>query len=147
MNYTPRPPTPMALTDRQSFSKASDVGIDDLRRAKPWLKPSSNVRVGNALRHRPFFHSRIPLFRAASAGIPGASGDEGVMTNEKFFELGYRIEEIASNGDKTQGGGDSGWYYGRPDAGGNLSEKVGPFDTYAEAMKHLEEELYADDEG
>jgi hypothetical protein len=69
------------------------------------------------------------------------------MTNEKFFELGYRIEEIASNGDKPQGGGDSGWYYGRPDAGGNLSEKVGPFDTYAEAMKHLEEELYADDEG
>jgi hypothetical protein len=69
-----------------------------------------------------------------------------VMTNEKFFELGYRIEEIASSSGKIQGGDDSGWYYGRPDAEGNLSEKVGPFDTYAEAMKHLEEELFADDE-
>ena len=46
---------------------------------------------------RPFFHSRFPLFKAGSAGIPAASGDEGVMTNEKFFELGYRIEEIASS--------------------------------------------------
>jgi hypothetical protein len=69
-----------------------------------------------------------------------------MMTNEEFFELGYRIEEIASSSGKIQGGDDSGWYYGRPDAEGNLGEKVGPFDTYAEAMKHLEEELFADDE-
>jgi len=68
------------------------------------------------------------------------------MTDEKFLALGYRIEEIASTSDKTHGGDDAGWYYGRPDGEGNLSEKVGPFDTYAEAMKHLEEELFADDE-
>ena len=35
MNYTPRPPTPMALTDRQSFSKASDLGIYDLDARNP----------------------------------------------------------------------------------------------------------------
>ena len=68
------------------------------------------------------------------------------MTNEKFFELGHRIEEIASSSGKIQGGDDFGWYYWWPDAEGKLAEKVGPFDTYAEAMKHLEEELFADDE-
>ena len=94
----------------------------------------------------PFFSFVLPAIQGGVGRIPAASGEEGVMTNEKFFELGYRIEEIASSSGKIQGGDDSGWYYGRPDAEGNLSEKVGPFDTYAEAMKHLEEELFADDE-
>jgi hypothetical protein len=115
-----------------------------LRREDFELHPRRK-RLGGVPR-RPFLHSRFPLFKAGSAGIPAASGDEGVMTSEKFFELGYRIEEIASSSGKIQGGEDSGWYYGRPDAEGNLGEKVGPFDTYAEAMKHLEEELFADDE-
>lgn len=68
------------------------------------------------------------------------------MTTEKLSEIGYRIEEIAVASDKTEDGSDSGWYYGRPDVEGKLVEKVGPFKTSAEAMKHLEEELFADDE-
>ena len=77
-------------------------------------------------------------------GILAASGDEDVTTSEKIFELGYRIKEIGR--DKTEGGEEPGWYYGRADDEGGLSEKVGPFETWAEAMKHLEEELFADDE-
>ncbi len=68
------------------------------------------------------------------------------MANEKFSEAGYRIEEISVTSEKTEGGSDTGWYYGRPDGEGKLVEKVGPFETCAEAMKHLEEELFADDE-
>jgi hypothetical protein len=69
-----------------------------------------------------------------------------VTTSEKFFDLRYRIEEIATDSDRAAGGDAPGWYYGRPDAEGELVEKVGPFDSRAEAMKHLEEELFADDE-
>ena len=66
------------------------------------------------------------------------------MTNgPKYAKLGYRIEQIAASG----GDGDEpGWYYGRPDGQGKLAEKVGPFDTHEEALKHLEEEIFADDE-
>ena len=69
-----------------------------------------------------------------------------MTTSEKFFDLGYRIEEIAADSDGAVGGDAPGWYYGRPVAEGGLVEKVGPFDSRAEAMKHLEEELFADDE-
>ena len=78
--------------------------------------------------------------------ILAASGDEGVITSEKIFERGFCIKEIAFGRDKTEGGEEPGWYYGRADDEGGLSEKVGPFETWAEAMKHLEEELFADDE-
>ncbi len=82
------------------------------------------------------FLASVQLFSPALADITAAS--EG--------ENGYRIEEIAVASDKTEDGSDSGWYYGRPDVEGKLVEKVGPFKTSAEAMKHLEEELFADDE-
>jgi hypothetical protein len=67
------------------------------------------------------------------------------MNDEKFLEHGYRIEEIASGGGEADD--KSGWYYGRPDGEGQLGEKVGPFESYGEALKHLEEELFSDDEG
>ena len=69
-----------------------------------------------------------------------------MTTSERYFDLGYRIEEIAPDSDRTAGGDAPGWYYGRPGAEGALVDKVGPFDSRAEAMKHLEEELFADDE-
>ena len=62
------------------------------------------------------------------------------MTDSKIDDRGFRIEEIA-------GGAEPGWYYGRPDANGDLAEKVGPFPSRAEALRHLEEELFGDDEG
>jgi hypothetical protein len=66
----------------------------------------------------------------------------GVPTNPNHVELGYQVKEISSSGHDELG-----WYYGRPDGSGALSEKVGPFDSYDEAVKHLEEELFSDDEG
>lgn len=87
-----------------------------------------------------FFHSRVSLLKDSARHSRGL---EGVMTSEKIFERGYRIKESR---DKTEGGEEPGWYYGRADDEGGLSEKVGPFETWAEAMKHLEEELFADDE-
>jgi hypothetical protein len=66
------------------------------------------------------------------------------MTSATFSELGFRIEEIASS--EVEGGASSGWYYGRPDGDGKLGEKVGPFPTHEEALRHLEEELFGDDE-
>jgi hypothetical protein len=69
----------------------------------------------------------------------GTGGDVGVTDKPRYLEIGYRIEEIAT-------GGERGWYYGRADARGELTEKVGPFESHADALKHLEEELFADDE-
>lgn len=69
------------------------------------------------------------------------------MTTAKFFDRGFRIEEMAWSADEAAAGSaKSGWYYGRPDGEGNLADKVGPFDTYEEALRRLEEELFADDE-
>jgi hypothetical protein len=65
------------------------------------------------------------------------------MTDSKIVDHGFRIEEIAV----PEGGAEAGWYYGRPDADGDLAEKVGPFPSRAEALRHLEEELFGDDEG
>jgi hypothetical protein len=70
-----------------------------------------------------------------------------MTTNPKLVELGYRIDEIVASGNGLGSGTEPGWYYGRPDSEGVLSDKVGPFETHAEALKHLEEELFADDEG
>ena len=65
------------------------------------------------------------------------------MTDSKIVDRGFRIEEVAG----TEGGAEPGWYYGRPDANGDLAEKVGPFPSRADASRHLEEELFGDDEG
>jgi hypothetical protein len=63
-----------------------------------------------------------------------------VTEQPKYLEIGYRIEQISPTA------GEPGWYYGRPGASGELADRVGPFETHAEALKHLEEELFADDE-
>ena len=71
MNYTPRPPTPMALTDRQSFSKASDVGIDDLRRAKTLAEAELKCPGRERTSAPPFFsfaHTAIQGRRRAFQG-------------------------------------------------------------------------------
>jgi hypothetical protein len=65
------------------------------------------------------------------------------MSDSKNVDRSIRIEEIVG----TEGGAEPGWYYGRSDANGDLSDKVGPFQSREEASRHLEEELFGDDEG
>ncbi len=62
------------------------------------------------------------------------------MSDSKIVDRSIRIEEIVS-------GAEPGWYYGRSDANGDFSDKVGPFKSREEALRHLEEELFGDDEG
>jgi hypothetical protein len=65
------------------------------------------------------------------------------MTDSKTVDRSIRIEELAG----TEGGVEPGWYYGRSDANGDFAERVGPFQSREEALRHLEEELFGDDEG
>ena len=65
------------------------------------------------------------------------------MTESKIVDRGIHIEEITA----TEGGIEPGWYYGRSDANGDFTDKVGPFQSREEAVRHLEEELFGDDEG
>jgi hypothetical protein len=65
------------------------------------------------------------------------------MTESKIVDRSIHIEEITG----TEGGALSGWYYGRSDANGDFADKVGPFQSREEAVRHLEEELFGDDEG
>jgi hypothetical protein len=65
------------------------------------------------------------------------------MTDSKIVDRSIRIEEIVG----TEGGAEPGWYYGRSDANGDFADKVGPFPSREEAVRHLEEELFGDDEG
>ena len=48
------------------------------------------------------------------------------MTNEKFFELGYRIEEIASSSGKIQGGDNSVGTTGGPTPKANWPKRLDP---------------------
>jgi hypothetical protein len=71
------------------------------------------------------------------------SGTEGAMTESKIVDRSIHIEQITG----TESGAQPGWYYGRSDANGVFADKVGPFETREEAVRHLEEELFGDDEG
>jgi len=93
---------------------------------------------------RSFSSSAPRQFGAAPVDILAVLEDKDAMTSATFSEHGFRIEEIASS--EAEGGANPGWYYGRPDGEGNLGEKVGPFQTREEALRHLEEELFGDDE-
>jgi hypothetical protein len=58
----------------------------------------------------------------------------------KWLERGYRVEEDVSPD------GHRGWFYGRSSPDGKLADRVGPFESSAEAVKHLEGELFSDEE-
>jgi hypothetical protein len=108
------------------------------------IRVSATIRV-----HIPLRFTRRGYFSFAQPAMSNTPGDtsacwsEGAMTESKIVDRSIRIEEIVG----TEGGAEPGWYYGRSDANGDFADKVGPFQSREEAVRHLEEELFGDDEG